>query len=85
MSAEIINVAALTAKSASYVQRLKDLATAHPVGAVIAGTAVATVAVVGGYKLASKLFGSKKAEVPVVQVNVTSDAPVGPDVKATIV
>jgi hypothetical protein len=73
MSAEMINVAAEVAKNVSYVQRLKDLATAHPVGAVVAGTVVATVAVVGGYKLATKMFGEKKKE-PHADVTVNVDA-----------
>lgn len=73
MSAEMVNVAAEVAKNVSYVQRLKDLATAHPVGAVVAGTVVATVAVVGGYKLCTKMFGEKKKE-PHVDVNVNVDA-----------
>ena len=81
MSAEIINVAAVAAKSATYMQRLKDLATAHPVGAVIAGTTIATITVVGGYKLATKFFGEKKTAEAKVTVNVSTAAPDAPDVK----
>lgn len=71
MSAEIAQVAA---QSVSYLQRLKDLATAHPVGAVVAGTVVATVAVVGGYKLATKVFGESKKKGPHADVTVNVDA-----------
>ncbi|MNQ09720.1 hypothetical protein D3C85_225410 [compost metagenome] len=74
MSAEMITAAAEVAKNVSYVQRLKDLATAHPVGAVVAGTVVATVAVVGGYKLATKFFGEKKSDKPHADVTVNVDA-----------
>lgn len=80
MSAEMMTAAVEAVKNVSYLQRLKDLATAHPVGAVVAGTVVATVAVVGGYKLASKCFGEKKeTKKPDVTVNVST----GPAPEAT--
>lgn len=81
MSAEIVNGVIEAARNVSYATRLKDLATAHPIGAVVAGTVVATVAVVGGYKLCTKLFGEKKKEEPKVTVNVNAAPPVDPVVK----
>lgn len=79
MSAEMMTAAAEAVRNVSYLQRLKDLATAHPVGAVVAGTVVATVAVVGGYKLATKMFGEKKKEPHAdVTVNVTATSAEAP-------
>lgn len=85
MSAEMMNAAATVAEVASkvsYLQRLKDLATAHPVGAVVAGTIVATVAVVGTYSAASHFFGEKKTEKKTPDVTVNVDARPSPDATA---
>lgn len=57
MSSEMMQAAAETIKNANILSKAKDIATAHPVGAAVAGTVVAGLAVIGGYKVLSKLFG----------------------------
>lgn len=59
-AAAVVNVAAEAIRGATLVTRAKDLASAHPVGAVVVGAAVAGLAVFGGYKLMKKAFTPKE-------------------------
>lgn len=66
MSAEAVILTAQTSataaeliRNAKVLGKAKELANAHPVGAVIAGTGLAALAIFGGYKIVSKVFSTK--------------------------
>lgn len=65
MSAEIqgamavTQIAAETIRNASLLAKAKDIAQAHPIGALAVGVVVGGAALFGGYKLMQKAFTPK--------------------------
>lgn len=58
-AAQTVNVAAQAVRNASLVARAKDIASAHPIGAVAVGVVAGGLALFGGYKLMQKAFTPK--------------------------
>lgn len=59
-AAAVVTVAAETLRNASIIARAKDLAAAHPIGAVAVGAVVGGMALFGSYKLLQKAFTPKE-------------------------
>lgn len=59
-AAAVVTVAAETLRNASILARAKDLASAHPIGAVAVGAVVGGMALFGSYKLLQKAFTPKE-------------------------
>lgn len=65
MAAEIQGAVAVTAiaadtiRNASLLAKAKDIAQAHPIGALAVGVAAGGLALFGGYKLMQKAFTPK--------------------------
>lgn len=78
MSSAIIEVTANVVRNATVVDKLKTLASAHPIGAAVAGGITVGLAGFGAYKLSRKLF-KKKPEPVVVQPASTATVTPTPD------
>lgn len=55
----VTQVAAETIRNASMIAKAKDIASAHPIGAVAVGVVAGGLAIFGGYKLLQKAFTPK--------------------------
>lgn len=56
----VTQVAAEAIRSASLLSKAKDIAAAHPIGAVAVGAVVGGMALFGSYKLLQKAFTPKE-------------------------
>jgi len=76
MSTEIMNVTAEVVRNANFVTKLKGLATAHPIGALVVGTGTVALASYGAYKITRSIFGRKSAPVQIKAQVAPAPAPV---------